>query len=236
MRAASKRCSNARRQARPAQLADAPDGARPPRRRRRRRSRSRRRSITSGTEPVAPARSPACRRPCASIITSPNGSGQSIGKSSASRLAQERVLLAPPTSPTNSTHGRDSRSERLDGLLEVGALLRVDLGRDLERSGRLGARSRSARSSRFSGDDAARGRPGSRRAARGTCAGRAAGRGGPSPASSPTGSGGAGRRRSRPAAPRGTPRRAAPRSGAWSRPCSVVTLGTGWRRSSGKCR
>ena len=49
----------------------------------------------------------------ASIITRPNGSGQSIGKSNAVAPPSSSALARSPISPRNSTFGMDSRSGRI---------------------------------------------------------------------------------------------------------------------------
>ncbi len=61
-------------------------------------------STTSGTEPQRNATT-GVPQAIASIITSPNGSGQSIGNSSAAALPRRSALCASSTSPTYSTPG-----------------------------------------------------------------------------------------------------------------------------------
>ena len=102
----------------------------------------------------------------ASIITSPNGSGQSIGKSRACALPRNSSLSRSSISPTNSTSGSRSSSGSISAskYSRVGA---VDLGGDLERHAcaprDLDGPVRSASPARCG-----RGTRGSRRAARGT--------------------------------------------------------------------
>ena len=64
-------------------------------------------SITSGTEPRRKAIT-GVPQAIASIITSPKGSGQSIGKSSAMAPPRNSALSFSPISPMNSMPGRDS--------------------------------------------------------------------------------------------------------------------------------
>jgi hypothetical protein len=66
-------------------------------------------SITSGTEPLRQAMT-GVPQAMASIITRPNGSGQSMGKSRASALPRSSSFSLPPTSPRNSTQDLDSWS------------------------------------------------------------------------------------------------------------------------------
>ena len=97
-------------------------------------------STTSGTEPQRQAIT-GVPQAMASIITRPNGSGQSIGNRSASALPRNSDFSASPISPTIL----DQRigEQWLDLLVEVGPVDRVDLGRDLQRACPCGARSRS---------------------------------------------------------------------------------------------
>ena len=120
-------------------------------------------SMTSGTEPRRYAMT-GVPQAIASIITSPNGSGQSIGNSSARRRRGTSPLSGSPISPMNSTSG--SPQQRLDDLVEIGPVDAVDLGGDLERHARARARSRSPGRAAFPGRSA-RGTPDSRRCARG---------------------------------------------------------------------
>ena len=64
-------------------------------------------SITSGTEPQCQAIT-GVPQAMASIITRPNGSGQSIGNSSASALPRKSDFSASPISPMNSISGSSS--------------------------------------------------------------------------------------------------------------------------------
>ena len=61
-------------------------------------------STISGTEPCGQAIT-GVPQDIASIIASPNGSGQSMGKSSAVALPRNPGLCASSTSPTNLTCG-----------------------------------------------------------------------------------------------------------------------------------
>ena len=97
-------------------------------------------AITSGTEPQRNAIT-GVPHAIASIMTSPNGSGQSIGNSSAAAPPRNVVLLASPISPTNSMRG--SVEQRLDLRLVVLLIVLVDLGGDLQRHAQRAARSRS---------------------------------------------------------------------------------------------
>ena len=60
--------------------------------------------ITSGTEPQRNATT-GVPHAIASIITRPNGSGQSIGNSSAAAPPRNAFFWSSPISPTNSTSG-----------------------------------------------------------------------------------------------------------------------------------
>jgi len=62
---------------------------------------------TSGTEPLRKATT-GVPQAMASIITSPNGSGQSMGKSRPRALPRKRCFSASPISPTKSTCGWSS--------------------------------------------------------------------------------------------------------------------------------
>jgi hypothetical protein len=64
-------------------------------------------SITSGTEPQRHAIT-GVPQAIASIITSPNGSGQSMGNSRALAWPRNAGFSASPISPTNSTRGSAS--------------------------------------------------------------------------------------------------------------------------------
>ena len=105
--------------------------------------------MTSGTEPQRQAIT-GVPQAMASIITSPNGSGQSIGNSSASAPPRKADFSASPISPTNSTSG--SCEQRLDLVFEVGPVGVVDLGRDPQRAGPARLAMAIARSGRFSGE------------------------------------------------------------------------------------
>ena len=63
-------------------------------------------SMTSGAEPRRKAIT-GVPQAIASIITSPNGSGQSIGKSRASAFPSKSPFSRSPISPTNSTLGEE---------------------------------------------------------------------------------------------------------------------------------
>ena len=65
--------------------------------------------ITSGTEPFRQAMT-GVPQAIASIITRPNGSGQSMGNSKARALPRNSSFSRPPTSPMYSTHAPDWRS------------------------------------------------------------------------------------------------------------------------------
>ena len=87
-------------------------------------------SITSGTEPRLNAMT-GVPQAMASIITRPNGSGQSIGTSSATRAAQELGFVLVVDLADIFDIGRlDHRLDLLVVIILVGA---VDLGGDLER-------------------------------------------------------------------------------------------------------
>ena len=65
-------------------------------------------STTSGTEPQRQAIT-GVPQAMASIMTSPNGSGQSIGNRSAAALPRKADFSASPISPTNSISGSSSK-------------------------------------------------------------------------------------------------------------------------------
>ena len=105
--------------------------------------------MISGTEPQRKA-STGVPQAMASIMDKPNGSGQSIGNSSALRLAEEFASSARSSiSPMNSTPGRSSSGAIV--FAEIGLVDLVDLGGDLERQAERRA-IRMARSGRFSGE------------------------------------------------------------------------------------
>ena len=93
-------------------------------------------SITSGAEPRGKAMT-GVPQAMASIMTRPNGSGQSIGKRSARRLAEEArlVALADLADVLDQRVGAD---QGLDLLLPVGEVGVVDLGGDLQRDAGAG--------------------------------------------------------------------------------------------------
>ena len=97
-------------------------------------------STTSGTEPQRQAIT-GVPQAIASIITRPNGSGQSIGNSSAVGIAEELGLLVV----ADLADELDQRivEQRLDHLVEIGPVGGVDLGGDLQRHARARWRSRS---------------------------------------------------------------------------------------------
>ena len=100
-------------------------------------------STTSGTEPQRQAIT-GVPQAMASIITRPNGSGQSIGNSRAAALPRK----ADFSRVADLAHELDQRvvEQRLDLLVEVGAVGGVDLGRDLQPHARaLGDRDRPVR-------------------------------------------------------------------------------------------
>ena len=105
-------------------------------------------STISGTEPQRQAMT-GVPQAMASIITRPNGSGQSIGNSSACGVAEERRLLGV----ADLAHELDQGivQQRLDQLVEIGAVGGVDLGGDLQRQPERLAIAM-ARSGRFSGE------------------------------------------------------------------------------------
>ena len=70
----------------------------------------------------------------ASTITSPKGSGQSIGNNIAPRVAEE-VSFLPLRNLTDEMHLRMAQ-ERLDHVFKVPALRRIHLGRDPQRQTR----------------------------------------------------------------------------------------------------
>ena len=86
----------------------------------------------------------------ASIITSPNGSGQSIGNSSARASPRNSFF----SSLADLAEELDVRlgEQRLDLPLEVVAVRRVDLGGDLQRHAGRARRSRWRGRARFSGE------------------------------------------------------------------------------------
>ena len=86
-------------------------------------------SITSGTEPRLNATT-GVPQAIASIIIRPNGSGQSIGNSSAFAPDRNAGFCASLISPMNSTCGVE---QRLDHFLEVVGVGLVDLRGDLQR-------------------------------------------------------------------------------------------------------
>ena len=90
-------------------------------------------STISGTEPQRQATT-GVPQAMASIITRPNGSGQSIGNSSAWALPRN----ADFSRVADLAHELDQGivEQRLDDLAEVGRVRGVDLGRDLQRQAR----------------------------------------------------------------------------------------------------
>ena len=106
-------------------------------------------SMTSGTEPQRQAIT-GVPQAIASIITSPNGSGQSIGNSSAAALPRNSDFSVV----ADLADEFDQRivEQRLDLLVEIGAVGGVDLGGDLQRHARAPWRSRSRGPGRFSGE------------------------------------------------------------------------------------
>ena len=91
-------------------------------------------SMTSGTEPRLNAMT-GVPHAMASIITSPNGSGQSIGTSSAiAPLRNSGFVLVGDLADVFDIRAVD---QRLDLLLEIVLVGLVDLGRDLQRNAAL---------------------------------------------------------------------------------------------------
>ncbi|MDC4226236.1 MAG: hypothetical protein MPW15_18780 [Candidatus Manganitrophus sp.] len=70
-----------------------------------------------------------------SIMTKPNGSGQSIGKRSANASPRKSFFSLSPISPINSIRGGLIKG-RITGV-EIIAILVADLGRDLQRNADL---------------------------------------------------------------------------------------------------
>ena len=233
IRAASKRCSNDRRQARRLSSGRARPRA-PPRRRRRRRSRSRRRSIDLGHRA---RRNAITGVPHAMRLDHHQPERLRPVDREEQRACARRGThpsSAPPTSPTNSTHGRDRAQRAARSTCSiVGAILGMDLGRDFESAPGSARDLDGAVEPLLGRDPAQEGQVVARLVAKRVqvCG---AGRGGPSPPVARQAADGAGRRRSRPAAPPGTPRTARRDPSTLTRPWSVVTLGTGVRRSIGK--
>ena len=99
------------------------------------------RRSSSTTKPVTPSSTisgiaPSCQtmtgvpKAIASMTTSPNGSGQSIGKTSAAALAEELRLLR--LVDLADIFDRVAVDQRLDRLAEIGWIVVVDLGGDLQ--------------------------------------------------------------------------------------------------------
>ena len=88
-------------------------------------------STISGTEPSFHAIT-GVPHAMASIITSPNGSAQSMGNSRARAPRRKRSFSSPPTSPMNSTKEPCCCSKRLDLFVKVGPILLVDLRGNLQ--------------------------------------------------------------------------------------------------------
>ena len=169
----------------------------------------------------------------ASITTMPNGSGQSIGNSSA-RAPPSSVGLLLLADLAEIT-ARGLVQQRLDLALEVVASTASTFA--AIRSSRPARRAISmARSTRFSGRDAADERDVVLRRRAGTAAGLAAARDTPSRTSSARRAAAAVRWRSTRAACRVNSSISGASSGRSSRPCSVVTEGAARRRASGRCR
>ena len=91
-------------------------------------------SITSGTEPRLKAMT-GVPQAIASIITRPNGSGQSIGTSRAIAPLRNSDFSSSVISPMYSTFG--AVDHRLDLLVEIFLVGPVDLGGDLQRHAAL---------------------------------------------------------------------------------------------------
>ena len=117
--------------------------------------------MISGTEPARQA-TQGVPHDIASIITSPKGSGQSMGNSSARALPRNSRLSRSPISPTYSTCGCESSDSMcVSEIVPVGG---IDFGGDPDLHARHGARSR-WRDRRASPARCGPGTPGSRRAA-----------------------------------------------------------------------
>ena len=86
-------------------------------------------STISGIAPLSQAMT-GVPQAIASITTSPNGSGQSIGNNSAAALPRKAAFSASPISPIYSTS--IAVDQRLDRVVEIGAIVVADLGGDLE--------------------------------------------------------------------------------------------------------